>query len=163
MEHFFNFCKVSNPASDATNSSAFVGQFTAGTNNDIGIGVIDPTNVFTSPFNLESNSIFKMKVFSTEEIDVIFHLENSPDYGNNIEVTASVGASDINKWTELIFDFSNFSNIFMNNIVLKIGGSNTLKEISISLMILKVQNYIHRQLRNILPLMVIQIPPYRQI
>ena len=119
------FAKVANPASDATNSSAFVGQFTAGTNNDIGIGVIDPTTVFTSPFNLESNSIFKMKVFSTEEIDVIFHLENSPDYGNNIEVTASVGASDTNKWTELIFDFSNFSNIFMNNIVLKIGGSNT--------------------------------------
>ena len=119
------FSKVSNPVSDATNSSAFVGQFTAGTNNDIGIGVIDPTNVFTSPFNLESNSIFKMKVFSTEEIDVIFHLENSPDYGNNIEVTASVGASDINKWTELIFDFSSSSNIFMNNIVLKIGGSNT--------------------------------------
>ena len=119
------FAKISNPALDTNNSSEFVGQFTAGTNNDIGIGVIDPTTVFTSPFNLESNSIFKMKVFSTEEIDVIFHLENSPDYGNNIEVTASVGASDINKWTELIFDFSNFSNIFMNNIVLKIGGSNT--------------------------------------
>ena len=119
------FAKISNPAPDTNNSSEFVGQFTAGTNNDIGIGVIDPTTVFTSPFNLESNSIFKMKVFSTEEIDVIFHLENSPDYGNNIEVTASVGASDINKWTELIFDFSNFSNIFMNNIVLKIGGSNT--------------------------------------
>ena len=46
-----------------------------------------------------------------------------PDYGNNIEVTASVGASDINQWTELTFDFSSFSNIFMNNIVLKIGGS----------------------------------------
>ena len=119
------FAKISNPALDTNNSSEFVGQFTAGTNNDIGIGVIDPTTVFTSPFNLESNSIFKMKVFSTEEIDVIFHLENSPDYGNNIEVTASVGASDTNKWTELIFDFSNFSNIFMNNIVLKIGGSNT--------------------------------------
>ena len=119
------FAKISNPAPDTNNSSEFVGQFTAGTNNDIGIGVIDPTNVFTSPFNLESNSIFKMKVFSTEEIDVIFHLENSPDYGNNIEVTASVGASDINKWTELIFDFSSSSNIFMNNIVLKIGGSNT--------------------------------------
>ena len=66
-----------------------------------------------------------MKVFSTEEIDVIFHLENSPDYGNNIEVTASVGAIDINKWTELTFDFSSFSNIFMNNIVIKIGGLNT--------------------------------------
>ncbi|MGK0420431.1 MAG: hypothetical protein ACJAVE_000006 [Polaribacter sp.] len=119
------FSKVPNPVSDATNSSAFVGQFTAGNDNNVGIGVIDPTNVFTSPFNLESNSIFKIKVFSTEEIDVIFHLENSPDYGNNIEVTASVGASDTNKWTELSFDFSNFSNIFMNNIVLKIGGLNT--------------------------------------
>ena len=119
------FSKIANPASDDTNNSAFVGQFTAGSDNGIGIGVIDPTTVFTSPFNLASNAIFKMKVFATEEIDVIFHLENAPDWGNNIEVTASVGASDINKWTELTFDFSNFSNIFMNNIVIKIGGSNT--------------------------------------
>ncbi len=119
------FSKVSNPVSDAANPSAFVGQFTAGSDNGIGIGVIDASSVFTSPFNLASNTIFKMKVFSTEEIDVIFHLENSPDWGNNIEVTASIGASDINKWTELIFDFSSFSNIFMNNIVIIIGGSNT--------------------------------------
>ena len=119
------FSKIANPASDDTNNSAFVGQFTAGNDNGIGIGVIDPTTVFTSPFNLASNAIFKMKVFATEEIDVIFHLENSPDWGNNIEVTASVGVSDINKWTELTFDFSSFSNIFMNNIVIKIGGSNT--------------------------------------
>ena len=119
------FSKVSNPVSDAANPSAFVGQFTAGNDNDIGIGVIGASGVFTAPFNLSSNSIFKMKVFSTEEVDVIFHLENDPDWGNNIEVTASVGASDLNQWTELIFDFSSFSNIFMNNIVLKIGGSNT--------------------------------------
>ena len=118
------FAKISNPAPDTNNSSDYVGQFTAGDNNDIGIGVLEPTTVFTSPFNLGSNSIFKMKVFATEEIEVIFHLENSPDYGNNIEVTASVGASDINKWTELIFDFNSFSNIFMNNIVIKIGGDN---------------------------------------
>jgi len=57
------FAKVANPASDATNASAFVGQFTAGADNGIGIGVIDPTTVFTSPFNLVSNSVFKMKVF----------------------------------------------------------------------------------------------------
>ena len=120
------FAKVANPASDATNASAFVGQFTAGADNGIGIGVIDPTTVFTSPFNLVSNSVFKMKVFSTEEIDVTFHLENSPDWGNNIEVTSSVGAADINKWVELTFDFSeNASNIYMNNIVIKIGGPNT--------------------------------------
>jgi len=119
------FSKIANPAPDDTNNSDFVGQFTAGSDNGIGIGVIDPTTVFTSPFNLASNAVFKMMVFATEEIDVIFHLENSPDWGNNIEVTASVGASDINKWTELTFDFSEFSNIFMNNIVIKIGGSNT--------------------------------------
>ena len=119
------FAKISNPVSNSDNPSAFVGQFTAGDNNDIGIGVIDPTTVFTSPFNLESNSIFKMKVFSTEEIDVVFHLENSPDWGNFIEVTASVGPADINQWVELTFDFSSFSNIFMNNIVIKIGGPNT--------------------------------------
>lgn len=119
------FSKVANPASDDTNNSGFVGQFTAGSDNGIGIGVIEPTSVFTSPFNLASNSTFKMMVFSTEEIDVIFHLENSPDWGNNMEVTASVGTSDVNKWTELTFDFSSFSNIFMNNIVIKIGGSNT--------------------------------------
>ena len=122
------FAKISNPAPDANNSSEYVGQFTAGNNNDIGIGVIDPTTVFTSPFNLGSNSIFKMKVFATEEIEVIFHLENSPDYGNNIEVSASVGASDINKWVELTFDFSGFSNIFMNNIVIKIGGNNVQQD-----------------------------------
>jgi len=119
------FSKVANPVSDATNPSAFVGQFTAGDNNDIGIGVIDPTSVFTSPFNLVSNSIFKMKVFSTEEIEVTFHLENSPDWGNFIEVSDSVESSDVNQWVELTFDFSSYSNIFMNNIVIKIGGSNT--------------------------------------
>lgn len=120
------FSKIANPASDTANSSAFVGQFTAGSDNGIGIGVIDAKTVFTSPFNLDSNSIFKMKVFSTEEIDVIFHLENDPDWGNNIEASASVGAADINKWVELTFDFSaNASNIYMNNIVIKIGGENT--------------------------------------
>lgn len=120
------FAKVPNPASDITNASAFVGQFTAGNDNGIGIGVLDATTVFTSPFNLTSNSIFKMKVFSTKEIDVIFHLENAPDWGNNMEATASIGATDLNKWVELTFDFSNnASNIYMNNIVIKIDGANT--------------------------------------
>lgn len=118
------FAKVANPASDATNSSAFVGQFTAGNDNNIGIGIIDSRNIFELPFNLVSNAIFKMKVFSTEEIDVTFHLENSPDYGNYIEATASVAASDVGTWVELTFDFGSTSNIYMNNIVIKIGGTN---------------------------------------
>jgi len=52
------FAKVANPASDAINPSAFVGQFTAGGDNGIGIGVIDATSVFPMPFNLASNPIF---------------------------------------------------------------------------------------------------------
>lgn len=119
------FAKVTNPFADTTNSSAFVGQFTAGNDNNIGIGVIDPTSVFTTPFDIASNPIFKMKVFSTEVIDVIFHIENSPDWGNYLEVSASVTSSDINQWTELTFDFSEYTNIYMNNIVIKIGGPNT--------------------------------------
>ena len=122
-----SFAKVANPDTDDTNNqSQFVGQFTAGDDNDIGIGVVDPTTVFTTPFNLISNPVFKMKVFSTEEIDVTFHLENSPDWGNSMELTSSVGASDLNKWVELTFDFTDTAtNIYMNNIVIKIGGANT--------------------------------------
>jgi hypothetical protein len=121
------FAKVANPAPDVSNSSSYVGQFTAGNDNGIGIGVIDASSIFTAPFNLASNSIFKMKVFSTEEITIIFHLENDPDYGNNIEASAAVSATDVNKWVELSFDFSSFSNIYMNNIVIKISGANTVE------------------------------------
>jgi hypothetical protein len=121
------FAKVANPAPDATNTSSYVGQFTAGNNNGIGIGVLNASSIFTAPFNLASNSIFKMKVFSTEEITIIFHLENDPDYGNNIEASASVSATDVNKWVELSFDFSSFSNMYMNNIVIKISGANTVE------------------------------------
>ena len=119
------FAKVANPAQDTTNESNFVGKFTAGDNNGIGIGVIDSPSIFTSPFNIASNSTFTMKVFSAEEIDVTFHLENSPDWGNNIEATASVEAADVGTWVELTFDFGSFSNIYMNNIVIIIGGANT--------------------------------------
>jgi hypothetical protein len=119
------FAKVANPSQNTSNTSNFVGKFTAGSNNGIGIGIIDSPSIFTTPFNIASNAIFKMKMFATEEIEVTFHLENSPDWGNNIEVTTSVAAADINKWTELTFDFSSFSNINMNNIVIIIGGANT--------------------------------------
>lgn len=119
------FSKITNPAPGGINTSDFVGQFTAGDNNGIGIGVIDSPSIFTSPFNIASNAIFKMKVFSTEEIDITFHLENSPDWGNYIEASASVGAADVGTWVELTFDFSTFSNIYMNNIVIIIGGANT--------------------------------------
>ena len=116
------FIKTANPtgASDAGNVSANVGQFIAGSDNGIGIGVINPKSVFASPFDLTALSYFKMKVFTTEEMDVTFHIENDPDWGNFLEVTQTV--TQLNQWVELTFDFTGESNIFMDNIVIKVSG-----------------------------------------
>lgn len=119
------FAKVINPAPAGINTSGFVGKFTSGVDNGIGIGVIDSQTEFPKPFNLASSPIFKMKVWSHEAITVTLHLENNPDWGNYIEASASVTAGQLNEWVELTFDFSAFTNVFMNNIVIKIGGTNT--------------------------------------
>ncbi len=44
-----SFAKVTNPDVSTENPSAFVGQFTSGDDNGIGIGVIDPTTVLLHP------------------------------------------------------------------------------------------------------------------
>ena len=121
------FAKIANPDVSAENASPFVGQFTAGSDNGIGIGIINPETVFTTPFDLTSLSYFKMKVWSNEEIVVTFHIENAPDWGNNIERTAAISSNQLNQWIELTFDFSGESNIFMNNIVIKIDGDTTVE------------------------------------
>jgi len=119
------FSKVENPNSSGINTSSHVGQFTSGNDNGIGIGVIGSTEIFQTPFDLSNINYFKMKVWSEEVIDVTFHLENNPDWGNNFEVTQGVFEGQLNQWVELTFDFSDFSNANMNNIVLKISGANT--------------------------------------
>ena len=54
------FDLVSNPVQNEVNASQNVGQFTAGADDggnfdsNIGIGVVNPTTVFTSPFDLTS-------------------------------------------------------------------------------------------------------------
>ena len=121
------FAKITNPDVTEVNASAYVGQFTAGLSNwgqdnTIGIGIIDPTTVFTAPLNLSANAVFKMKIWSPEEVTITFHLENSPDWGNFIEVSDSVSSNELNQWVELTFDFSDEQNIFMNNIVIKVDG-----------------------------------------
>jgi hypothetical protein len=122
-----SFAKIPNPDVTEVNASAFVGQFTSGSDNGIGIGVIDPTTIFTTPFNLTALSYFKMKVWTAEEINVTFHIENSPDWGNNIERTVAVNSNQLNQWVELTFDFSGETNIFMNNIVILIDGATTVE------------------------------------
>jgi hypothetical protein len=125
-----SFALTANPVQDEVNASQNVGQFTAGADDEgnfdsnIGIGITNPTTVFTSPFDLTSLSYFKMKIFALEEVTLTFHLENSPDWGNFHEVSASVGPDELNQWVELTFDFSGITNIFMNNIVIKVSGTD---------------------------------------
>ena len=83
-----SFALTANPVQDEVNASQNVGQFTAGADDEgnfdsnIGIGITNPTTVFTSPFDLTSLNYFKMKIFALEEVTLTFHLENSPDWGN---------------------------------------------------------------------------------
>ena len=107
-----SFAKVTNPDVSTGNPSAFVGQFTSGDDNGIGIGVIDPTTIFTTPFDLSTLSYFKMKVWTSEPISVTLHIENSPDYGNYIERTEIVTSEQLNQWVELTFDFSGENNSY---------------------------------------------------
>ena len=72
-----SFEKVNNPNPDSNNNSEFVGQFTAGYDNGIGIGSDD----FSSFFNMGELSYFKMKVWADNPIDVKLKLENGPDWG----------------------------------------------------------------------------------
>jgi len=129
------FALTTNPIQDPVNASINVGQFTAGADDggnfdsNIGIGVINPTTVFTSPFDLTAVSAdgtelnyFTMKVFALEEVTLTFHIENSPDYNNYEEASATIGPNQTNQWVDLYFDFNDISNIFMNNIVIKVDG-----------------------------------------
>lgn len=119
------FAKVANPDSDGINTSAFVGQFTSGNDNEIGVGIKDATDVFVTPFDFSDITYFKMKVWSDHEADVTFHLENMPNWGNNVEVSSSITSTQLNQWVELTFDFTGVTKDLMNNIVIKVGGSNT--------------------------------------
>tara|TARA_B100001996_G_scaffold373201_1_gene350427 strand:- start:1639 stop:4083 length:2445 start_codon:yes stop_codon:yes gene_type:complete len=110
-----SFEKVNNPYPDSNNSSEFVGQFTAGNDNGIGVGSDD----FSSYFNMQELTYFKINVWASNPIDVKLKLENGPDWGNhNYEVIASLTASQVNQWTELIFDFSDVSDVLLNKIVI---------------------------------------------
>ena len=115
-----SFEKVNNPNPDSNNNSEFVGKFTAGYDNGIGIGSDD----FSSFFNMGELSYFKMKVWADNPIDVKLKLENGPDWGNhNYEASASLTASQVNQWTELTFDFSGVDDILLNKIVVYMDPS----------------------------------------
>ena len=117
------FEKVLKSSADGSSDATFVGKFISGNDNGIGVEVDNATTVFPTSFNLAALATFKMKVWTDHEVDVTLHLENQPDWGNNMESTVSVTSNQLNQWVELTFDFSsNASNVFMNNIVIKVGA-----------------------------------------
>ena len=128
FESWNNSCTFSlttNPIPDPVNASPNVGLFTAGIDNAIGIGVVNPSSVFPNPFNFTESNLFKIKFLAGEPVTITLKIENQPDWGaHNSETSATYDAAQLGTWQELTFDFTGFSDIFINSIVIKVDGEN---------------------------------------
>lgn len=114
-----------NPIQDPVNASPNVGQFIAGDDNGIGIGLSNPSSVFPNPFDFTQSSIFKIKFLAGEPVTITLKIENQPDWGpHNSETSATYDATQIGTWQELTFDFAGYSDMFINSIVIKVDGAN---------------------------------------
>jgi hypothetical protein len=112
-----------NPIQDPVNASPNVGQFIAGNDNAIGIGLSSPSSVFPNPFDFGQYSLFKIKFLAGEPVTITLKIENQPDWGpHNSETSAAYDATQIGTWQELTFDFSGYSDMFINSIVIKVDG-----------------------------------------
>lgn len=114
-----------NPIQDPVNASPNVGQFIAGDDNGIGIGLSNPSSVFPNPFDFTQSSLFKIKFLAGELVTITLKIENQPDWGpHNSETSATYDATQIGTWQELTFDFAGYSDMFINSIVIKVDGAN---------------------------------------
>jgi hypothetical protein len=112
-----------NPIQDPVNASPNVGQFIAGDDNGIGIGLSNPSSVFPNPFDFTQSSLFKIKFLAGEPVTITLKIENQPDWGpHNSETSATYDATQIGTWQELTFDFTGYSDMFINSIVIKVDG-----------------------------------------
>jgi hypothetical protein len=113
-----------NPIQDPVNASPNVGQFIAGDDNGIGIGLSNPSSVFPNPFDFTQSSLFKIKFLAGEPVTITLKIENQPDWGpHNSETSATYDATQIGTWQELTFDFTGYSDMFINSIVIKVDGA----------------------------------------
>ena len=128
FESWNNSCTFSlatNPIVDPINASPNVGLFTAGNDNSIGIGVSNPSTVFPNPFDFTESSLFKIKFLAGKPVTITLKIENQPDWGaHNSETSATYDATQLGTWQELTFDFTGYSDIFINSFVIKVDGEN---------------------------------------
>ncbi len=119
------FTLTTNPIPDPVNASLNVGLFTAGNDNGIGIGISNPSSVFPNPFNFTESNLFKIKFLAGEPVTITLKIENQPDWGaHNSETSETYDAAQLGTWQELTFDFTGYSDIFINSIVIKVDGEN---------------------------------------
>lgn len=120
------FAKVANPSSDDMNSSSNVGEFShAGNNWWIGIGA---SAALESPIDFSATPYFRMKVYATSPIYVLFKLENYDDYNLNSEVGYQLSDDETNKWVEITFNFSGVTRTDLNKIVLYFDPEQNFSE-----------------------------------
>lgn len=117
------FAQVPNPDASGINTSANVGQFSHdGSGGYIGIesaGSLENFNFTTTPY-------FRIKVWVAKPVEVIFKLQNNPNWWENSEQKYQVSENETNKWIELAFNFGAVTATNFNRVVLYFDGGKAL-------------------------------------
>ncbi|MDG1731291.1 MAG: T9SS type A sorting domain-containing protein [Algibacter sp.] len=117
------FAQIVNPDQTGLNTSANVGEFTHdGSSGYIGIESAGPF----SNFDFTATPTFKMKVWVDEPVEIIFKLQNDPNWWESKEVKYQVGAGETNQWIQLEFNFEDATATNYNRVVLYFDGGNTI-------------------------------------
>lgn len=118
------FTQITNPDQTGVNTSTNVGEFSHdGGNGYIGIesdGTFDNIDFSATP-------TFKIKVWVDEPVEVIFKLQNNPNWWDpSSEVKYQVTQAETSQWIQLEFNFSNVTATNYNRVVLYFDGGNSI-------------------------------------
>ncbi len=96
---------VANPQPSGLNTSTLVAKFTKDTSC---FEYMSAGCNLSSSFDLSSNSVFKMLVYSSTKDEIMFKLQPGSDYTKAVYFTYKV--NQINRWEEASFDFQSVKN-----------------------------------------------------
>lgn len=117
------FTQIDNPHSGGINTSSSVGEFS----HDGGGGYIgiETAGMFEN-FDFTSTPYFRMKVWVDEPVEIIFKLQNNPNWGENSELKYAVSQEETSQWIELAFNFGAVTATNYNRVVLYFDGGNSI-------------------------------------
>lgn len=114
------FSVIDNPQSGGINTSAKVGEYIKGAQNQYaGIATL-----LEQPLDFSSQSIMRMKVYAPIANRVLLKLEQSTDANNNIERFATITESETNQWVDLSFDMDGVQAGVYDNLVVFMDVDN---------------------------------------